>query len=105
MGQTSRKQLVRDTKREALARMEDAARTLEDFQAVVAQWNHLDRNRQRKERAHEIGRTSEEMLHWDRLSEDDEKGKLREELDIVIPRPMKDLAWKQLMHGDFLDVI
>ncbi|MCL2671359.1 MAG: hypothetical protein FWF10_04910 [Clostridiales bacterium] len=105
MGQIDRKQLARNVRAEALIRMEEAARTLEDFQAVVAMWDHLDRNRQRKERAHEIGRTSEEMLHWDRLSEDDEQGKLREELDIVIPRPMKDLSWKQLMRGKFLDLI
>ena len=52
-GKIDRKQLVRDVKRAALARMEDAARTAEDFQAVVEQWNHLDENRERKERYHE----------------------------------------------------
>ena len=51
-----RKQLVRDVKRAALARMESAARTAEDFQAVIEQWDNLDQNRERKERFHEIGR-------------------------------------------------
>lgn len=49
-----RKQLVRETKAAALARMEDAARTEDDFNAVMAQWNHLDENRERKERYHEM---------------------------------------------------
>jgi len=66
-----RKLLVREAKAAALARMEDAARTENDFKAVVKQWNHLDENRERRERYHEIGRPNDEMLHWDRLNEND----------------------------------
>lgn len=50
MGSTARKQLVRDIKREALRRMEDAARTEEDFQNVIEQWDHLDENREQREK-------------------------------------------------------
>ena len=35
---------------EALARLEDSARTEEEFENVVTWWNRLDANRERKER-------------------------------------------------------
>jgi len=100
-----REQLVREVKAAALARMEDAARTKDDFKRVVAQWNHNDRNRERRERYWEIGRSNEEMLHWDRTSENDEKGKLKPGLDTVIPRPLEHHYWRQLIRGDFIDAI
>ena len=100
-----RELLVREAKAAALARMEDAARTEDDFKAVVKQWNHLDENRERRERYHEIGRPNAEMLHWDKLKESDEKGKLKTELNIVIPRPLGRYWWRQQMSGDFLDTI
>ena len=49
----SKKRLVRETLAEALRRTEDAARTLEQFQGVIEEWNRLDRNRERRERDHE----------------------------------------------------
>ena len=100
-----RDQLVRDVKQAALVRMEDAARTEEDFQAVVAQWDHLDANRERRERNHEIGRPNEEMLHWDRVNENDEKGRLRGSFGAVIPLPLQHPWWRQLIRGDFIDAI
>ena len=45
-----RELLVREIKAAALARMEDAARTEDDFKKVITQWNHNDKNRERKER-------------------------------------------------------
>ena len=100
-----REQLVRKIKAAALARMEDAARTEDDFKAVVKQWNHNDRNRERREWYWEIGRPNEEMLHWDKISENDEKGRIKEGLDVVIPRPLEHHYWRQLMRGDFIDTI
>jgi len=99
------KRLVRDLKLEALARMENAARTEEDFKLVVSQWNHLDRNEDRRKRDHEIGRSSEEMLHWDRTGENDEKGRIKEGLDTVVPRPLEHPWWRQQIRGDFIDTI
>ena len=49
--------LKRDIEREALARLESAARTTDDFKNVVAWWDRLDNNRERKERYHEISRS------------------------------------------------
>ena len=100
-----RELLVREAKAIALTRMEDAARTESDFKAVIKQWNHNDSNRERKERNHEIGRPNEDMLHWDRLNENDEKGKMKTELDVVIPRPLENMWWRQQLRGDFLDTI
>lgn len=36
--------------------LEDGARTVSDFKEVIREWDHLDDNRERKERYHEIGR-------------------------------------------------
>ena len=87
-----RKQLVRDIKRAALDRMEDAARTVEDFQAVVIQWNHLDDNRERKERDHEVKRNEETI----RLGYSD---------GLIFPIPFLHPSWRQAINGDFLDLI
>ena len=100
-----RELLVREIKAAALARMEDAARTESDFKKVITQWNHNDENRERRERYNEIGRPNEEMLHWDKLNENDEKGKLKTELNVVIPRPLENMWWRQQLRGDFLDTI
>uniref|UniRef100_UPI0040578721 hypothetical protein n=1 Tax=Agathobacter sp. TaxID=2021311 RepID=UPI0040578721 len=83
----------RDLEMEALARLEDSARTEEDFANVVTWWNRLDANRERKERYHEIGR-SDVPLEWG-MSPD----------EIVIPAPIQHVFWKQIMKGDFLDAI
>ena len=100
-----RELLAREAKAIALTRMEDAARTKNDFLDVIKQWNHNDRNRERRERDHEIGRPNEDMLHWDRLNENDEKGRMKTELDVVIPRPLENMWWRQQLRGDFLDTI
>src|SRR5699024_6750868 len=50
---SSEKRLKRELRAEALRRLEDAARTAEDFAVVVEEWNKLDRNRERRERDHE----------------------------------------------------
>ena len=60
---STRKKLKRELEQEALARLEDSARTEEDFENVVTWWNRLDANRERKERYHEIGR-SDVPLEW-----------------------------------------
>ena len=97
--------LKREVKRAALTRMEDSARTVSDFKAVIKQWDHLDDNRERRERNHEIGRPNEEMLHWDKENENDEKGKLRSTFGAVIPPPLVHPHWRQLIKGDFIDTI
>jgi DNA-directed RNA polymerase specialized sigma24 family protein len=84
--------LVRDVKREALAHMEAAARTIDDFNAVIRQWDKLDENRERKERAHEIGR-------------DEQKIDVGYTDGAIIPAPISHPAWREAMKGDFLSLI
>ena len=88
-----RKQLVREAKAAALARMEDAARTVGDFQAVVEQWDTLDENRERRQRDHEKKR-NEEIL-----------GLGYRDGRLIFPIPFIHPAWREEIMGDFLDVI
>ena len=61
--------LHREARALALRRIEESARTEDDFREVIRWWDRLDANRERKERSHEIGR-SDVPLEWgaDRLS-------------------------------------
>ena len=100
-----KKLLKREIERAALTRIEDSARTVEDFEAVVKQWNHLDQNRERRERYNEVSRPNEEMLHWDKMNASDEKGRMRSTFGAVIPPPLVHPYWRQLIKGDFIDTI
>ena len=87
-----RKKLKREIEREALVRMEDAARTKDDFQKVTAEWDRLDANRERRERWHEKSRTEKTLA----LGYNDGE---------ILPSPVGHMFWRQLMRGEFLDVI
>lgn len=50
--------LHRESRALAIRRIEESARTEEDFREVVKWWDKLDSNRERKERDHEIGRSA-----------------------------------------------
>ena len=85
--------LKRELRAIALKRLEDGARTVSDFEEVIREWNHLDDNRERKERYHEIGR------------ENIDSKKDVAPLAIVIPAPINHAYWRQLMKGDYIDII
>ena len=88
-----RKKLKRELRAEALARLEDSARTQRDFENVIAWWDRLDANRERKERDHETGRSTV-PLEWG-----------ADEF-YVSGKPSYDMVLKRLMlAGDFLDII
>ena len=78
---------------EALRRTEDAARTLEQFQGVIEEWNRLDRNRERRERDHENLRGDVPLEY---LAVPDPK---------LIPPWMNLPRFRQLSQGNFLDLI
>ncbi len=90
---TSEKRLKREIQAEALARLETAARTEKDFQAVIAEWNRLDRNRERRERDHENLRGD---VPLEFMAVPDPK---------IIPLWMNLPSFRQLSKGDFLDII
>ena len=56
-----RKKLKRELRAEALARLEDSARTQREFENVIAWWNRLDANRERRERYHELSRSGDDV--------------------------------------------
>ena len=85
--------LKREIRAIALKRLEDGARTVSDFEEVIREWDHLDSNRERKERYHEIGR------------ENIDSKKDVAPHAIVIPAPINHAYWRQLMKGDFIDII
>ncbi|WP_347280568.1 hypothetical protein [uncultured Phocaeicola sp.] len=85
--------LRREARALALRRIEESARTEDDFQKVIEWWDKLDENRERRERDHETGRSTV-PLEWgaDELYLSD-----RPSYDIVLRR--------LLLAGDFLDLI
>lgn len=85
--------LKRELRAIALKRLEDGAHTVSDFEEVIKEWDHLDSNHERKERYHEIGR------------ENINSKKDVAPLAIVIPAPINYAYWRQLMKGDFIDII
>ena len=85
--------LKRELRAIALKRLEDGARTVSDFEEVIKEWDHLDSNRERKERYHKIGR------------ENLDSKKDVAPLSIIIPAPISHAYWRQLMKGDFIDII
>ena len=86
----SDKRLKREIRAESIRRLEEAARTEKDFRTVVEEWNKLDRNR---ERDHENLR-GDVPLEYQVVPEPK-----------LIPRWMNNPAYRQLMAGDFLDVL
>ena len=87
-----KKRLSRETAREALKRMEDAARTESDFDEVIEMWNKLEQNEVRRVSNHEIPR-GDIPLEWG-MAED----------GVAFPRP-ESAAARQAQRGDFLDMI
>lgn len=89
----SEKRLKRQIRAEALARLEDAARTEDDFRYVVSEWDRLDRNRERRERDHENLRGDVPLEY------------------MVVPNPkmiplyLNLPRYRQLASGNFLDII
>jgi DNA-directed RNA polymerase specialized sigma24 family protein len=97
--------LSRRAREEALRRIEESARTLEDFQEVVAQHDILDANRERKERDHEVGRFESMYQITVQNDENDYPVTLSYSDGAVIPIPILHPYWRELMRGDFINYI
>ena len=87
-----RKMLVREAKRLALLPMEDAARTEDEFRAVIKQWDHNDENEARRVRDHEMQRVENTL----------EVGYTH---GMIIPAPISHPAWLEVIKGDFLPMV
>ena len=81
--------------REALTRLEEAARTEEDFREIVKKWNHLDENRERRERYHEVLRGNKTPpLEFNMIPD-----------GFAFPASLNGVLARQNRNGDFLDSI
>ena len=90
-----RKKLKRELRAEALARLEDSARTQRDFENVIAWWDRLDANRERKERYHELSRSGDDVpLDYGASAN-----------ELFFPDTLNDVLEKQLRKGYFIDAI
>ena len=85
--------LKREAKAEALRRYEEAAQTQDDFLKIVATWNKLDQNRERRERYNEV-------LREERTLEYGQAG-----AGLIFPQWMMDATYRQLSRGNFLDYL
>lgn len=88
------KKLKRELRAEALARLENSARTAKDFEETIKWYDRLDANRERKERYHEICRGDNVPLDYNA----DENG-------VCFPRSINKYLWKQIQNGDFIETI
>ena len=94
-GGPERKKLKRELRAEALARLEDAARTQRDFENVIAWWDKLDANRERRERYHELSRSGDDVpLDYGASAN-----------ELFFPDTLNDVLEKQIRKGDFIDAI
>jgi len=93
--QPERKLLKRELRAQALKRLEDSARTLKDYENLVAWYDRLDANRQRKERYHELYRSSDDVPLDYGASED----------ALCFPDTLNDVLKRQERKGDFIDTI
>lgn len=89
----SDKRLKREALAKALKRTEESARTAADFQKVIAEWNRIDRNRERRERDHENLR-GDVPLEFQAVPE-----------PRIAPLWMNAPDYRQLCSGFFLDIL
>ena len=93
--QPERKLLKRELRAQALKRLEDSARTLKDYENLVAWYDRLDANRQRKERYHELFRSGDDVpLDYGAA-----------EGGLYFPDTLNDVLSKLERKGDFVDSI
>ena len=85
--------LKREAKAEALRRYEEAAQTQDDFLKIVATWDKLDKNRERRERYNEVLR-EEKTLEYGQAG-----------AGLIFPQWMMDATYRQLSRGNFLDYL
>lgn len=89
------KKLKRELRAEALARLEDSARTQREFENVIAWWDRLDANRERRERYHELSRSGDDIPLDYGVSAN----------ELFFPDTLNDVLEKQLRKGDFIDAV
>ena len=93
--QPGRKLLKRELRAQALKRLEDSARTLRDYENLVAWYDRLDANHERRERYHELSRSGDDVpLDYGASAN-----------ELYFPDYLNHVLEKQIRKGDFLDAI
>lgn len=90
-----KKKLKRELRQEALARLETSARTAADFENVIAWWDKLDANRERRERYHELSRSGDDLPLDYGATED----------GVCYPESLNGFLMRQIRKGDFIEAI
>lgn len=85
--------LMRDLRRIAQLRLEEAARTQADFMEVVALWDKLDVNRERRERYHEVSRGNV-PLEYEAAPD-----------GLIFPAPHDPMQFRAIQSGNLEDVV
>ncbi|MEE0110390.1 MAG: sigma-70 family RNA polymerase sigma factor [Oscillospiraceae bacterium] len=85
--------LLEQLEETSVERMTEAARTQEEFEILLKEWDRLDRNRERRERYHEILKSEYCQENHDGYS-----GR-------IFPTSLDTAESKLLFSGDFLDLI
>jgi len=85
--------LHRDARKIALTRIEDAARTEQDFEKVLNIWDQVAIIEQWRVRRQET-QSTDKLLDYQ-----------LPDRSVVIPPPFGDIWWRQLLRGDFLDTL
>lgn len=93
--QPEKAKLKRELQAEALARLEDSARTQADFERVIDWWDKLDRNRERRERYHELSRSGDDLPLDYNVSPD----------ELYFPNTMSSVLALQIRRGEFIDAL
>lgn len=83
----------REMLKNAIERIENAARTQADFEDVVRKWDKLEQNEARRLRYHEISR-GDVPLEFDKAMD-----------GVIFPLSYMEPRWKQILSGNFLEVI
>jgi DNA-directed RNA polymerase specialized sigma24 family protein len=101
-----RETLKRKARAEYLRRLENSARTLEEYQEVVEMHDKIDAARERRERRYEVGRF--ESLYQIEIPAKTKYGypvKLSYRGGAIVPRPIQHPYCWELMKGDFISYI
>ena len=85
--------LMRDSRQIAISRIEDTARTQEDFDKLLILWKEREIIEEWRVTKQETRSTSV-MLDYE-----------LPDSETIIPPPFKDIWWRQLLRGDFLDTL
>jgi DNA-directed RNA polymerase specialized sigma24 family protein len=101
-----RETLKRKARAEYLRRLENSARTLEEYQEVVDMHDKIDAAREKREQRHEVGRfESLYQIEIPANNKHDYPVKLSYRGGAVVPRPIQHPCCWELMKGDFISYI